>query len=100
MGDRVVVGRTRTGRGETVDVGRARVADDLAVRVVLHHDHEDVIERGHARGLDRDRDVSHRESAGDAYKRTKGGCAESAKQFAAILVIVNRRAGGSTVNSG
>jgi hypothetical protein len=28
-----------------------RVADDLAVRMVLHHDHKDVVEHGHARGL-------------------------------------------------
>ncbi len=37
MGDSRVVGQQGTARRETVDVRRLRIADDLAIVVVLHH---------------------------------------------------------------
>src|SRR5207253_434706 len=36
---------------QAVRVRSGRAADDLVVSVVLHHDHEDVIQRGYGRGL-------------------------------------------------
>ena len=42
VGDRVGAGEQRTAAGKLVDERRGRVADDVRVGVVLHHDHDRV----------------------------------------------------------
>src|SRR3989442_2568764 len=50
VADREVVGRDTVLADELVDVRCLAVADDLVVRVVLHQDREDVVERRYGRG--------------------------------------------------
>ena len=50
VADGEVIGGGVRGLGELVRKGGVRVADDLAVAVVFHHDHEDVIEAWDAFG--------------------------------------------------
>ena len=73
VGYPVVVGGRAVALRKAVDVWRARAADNLGVRVVLHHDHEHVVEAGHSRcGRVHDRSCSDQQPAGEDRDRQQG----------------------------
>ena len=95
--DAEVAGGQRARRQEAVDVGRGGAADDLAVRVVLHHDHEHVVVGRHGRGgLRRLQLMGRSEGDSEGYDARKpDGCQPSEGQTARIVHTLLLRSGSN-----